>query len=404
MEQLPLNNNRKPYIEMYLPFYSVLALYKVGPLPLSTIGLMFVLFLMAHDNHGKIRARRDNRYLVFLGYVVIRDIIRMLLGHDAIQTQLNRIMEYSIVYVLVLIVCSEGFNEDRLYKSWKIAGLLYSIGLVYQLIFVYIFGQRVGPISLIPGYSIGTNEYLLKVSRPSSFFTEPASFANAMIPLEFMALRRRDMRVATIVSLIILSSTSTVGIILSVILWVATLLRKETKTRTKVIAISSLAVIVFFFLNLSIFNESLSKLIQVVEGGSTFGSRVMTGFEIVKAQSLPELIIGTEYNELSSFIRDHSILFSRESIVRLYWNNGQGDVFINTFSQIIFRYGIVGLLLFVLPLINYVKSKTYSAKAFSIMVIAAIFGQSMLLNSYYFMVIMILLLFEHNKAQEVIIK
>lgn len=404
MEQVPLNNNRKPYIETYLPFYSVLAIYKVGPLPLSTIGLMVVLLLMAHDNHGRIRARRDNRYLIFLGYVVIRDIIRMLLGHDEIQTQINRLIEYSIVYVLVIFVCAEGFNENRLYKSWKIAGLIYSIGLLYQLVLVNVFGQRVGPISLIPGYSIRPNDYLMMVSRPSSFFTEPASFVNAMIPLEFMALRRRDFRVATVVSLIILSSTSTVGIILSAILWVATLWRRESKKRTKVIAIISLAVIVYFFSNLSIFNESLSKLIRVAEGGSTFGSRVVTGFEIVKAQSLPELIIGTEYNELANFIRDHSLLFSQDSIVGLYWNNGQGDVFINTFGQLMFRYGIVGLILFLLPLINYMKSKTYSAKAFSIMVVAAIFGQSMLLNSYYFMVIMLLLLYEHVKAQEEIIE
>lgn len=397
MQQTTISANRKPYIEYYLPFYSVLAFYKIGPLPASTIGLIIVLLLVARNNHGIVKIKKNSWYLVFFAYIVLRDVLRFLIGYDDIQTQLNRLIEYVIVFLVVLAICSEGFNEDKLYKSWKIAGLIFSIGLIYQLFQIYVLGQRVTPISIIPGYDIRPNGIALLVSRPSSFFAEPASFVNAMIPLEFMALRRKEFKIATVVSLIIISSTSTVGIVLSAILWWTALWRKEAKAKTKVISILSIIVIIYVFSNFSIFDSSASKLLQVAEGGSTFGSRVITSFEIVHAENLVQKIIGTEYNDVNSFISQHSSQFSSDSVVNMYWNGGRGNVFLNTFGQLMLRYGIVGLILFLMPLLQYLKSSTYQAKPFVIMVIAAIFGQSMLLNSYYFMVIMILILYEHYK-------
>ena len=393
MAQANVRENRKHYIEYFLPFIVLLSPYRFGPVSADTIGLAIVAFLVALQNHGRIKIIKEIRpFLFFWGYVVIRDIFRMVLGTDPLQTQINRMVEYLISFILLIIVCSEEFDDDKLYKVWKIAGLVFGLGLLYHFVQIYILGQRVVPISLIPGYSIRSDDTIGTI-RPCSFFPEPASFVNAMVPLEFLALRKRDFKVAIFTTISILISTSTVGIILTVVLWATSFMQKDLKVRTKVFMIILSIGIVFAFANLDLFGASLTKLLLAAEGGSTFGSRVTGSFEVIGAESLFEKIVGTNYNEVNRYIDTHSSLFASRSIVQIYWRGGTGNVFLNTFGQLFFRYGLIGFILFLSPLISFLRSQNYQAKAYVVMVIVAIFGQTMLLNSYYFMTVAFLILF-----------
>ena len=127
-------------------------------------------------------------------------------------------IEYIVIYFLVFIICSQSLDEDRLFKVWKIAGVIYALGLLIQVIQIYFLGQRIAPISIIPGYELRTEGNIAQL-RPSSFFAEPASFVIAMLPLEFLSIKRKDYKWAVFTTISILLSASTVGIILSVILW-----------------------------------------------------------------------------------------------------------------------------------------------------------------------------------------
>lgn len=399
MAQASFRENRKHYIEYFLPFFALLAPYRFGPVSADTIGLIVVAGLMIIRNQGRVKVLREFRpFLYFLAYVIFRDVIRMILGSDTIQTQMNRIIEYLINYALVFVVCSEDFDDDKLYKVWKIAGFIYSLGLLYHLVQIYIMGQMITPISIIPGYSIRATDTITSV-RPCSFFSEPAAFVNAMLPLEFLALRKRDLKIAFFVTIIILASTSTVGIILSIVLWSTSFLERDLKTRYKFLLIIATIGMIYLFANLDIFGASLSKLLLAAEGGSTFGSRVTGSFEIVGAESWIERIIGTNYNEVGGFIATHNGMFSSRSIIQIYWKNGTGDVFLNTFGQLFFKYGLIGFILYMTPLIMFLRDKNYAAKQYVIMVIFAVFGQTMLLNSHYFMTIMLLMLFSKTDAQ-----
>ena len=113
-----------------------------------------------------------------------------------------------------------------------------------------------------------------------------------------------------------------------------------------------------------------------------------------------EKIIGTNYNEVKGFISAHSFSFLQKSIVQVYWRSGEGNVFLNTFGQLFFKYGLIGFLLFMIPLVKYLRNKLFEAKPFVIMMMFAIFGQTMLLNSYYFMNIMLVVLFSKVTSSE----
>jgi hypothetical protein len=393
MPQTNVRENDKHYVELFLPFIVLLSPYKIGPVSTDTIGLIIITLLLAVKHHGKIKISSEFKpFLAFLAYVVLRDMVRMVLGTDSFQTQANRMIEYVINFFLMIAVCSEGFDDEKLYKVWKIAGIIYTIGLAYHLVQIYILGLRVVPISLVPGYSIRATDNIT-YNRPSSFFPEPASFVNAMIPLEFLALRKRDIKIAIFTTVAILASTSTVGVILSIILWSASFFQRDLKTRTKFIMIVATIGIVYAFANFDLFGASFTKLLLAAEGGSTFGSRVRGSLEIVSAESWLEKIVGTNYNEVNGFIATHASMFSTKSTVQIYWRGGSGSVFLNTFGQLFFKYGLIGFILFMVPLIRYLRKNTYQAKPYIIMIIAAVFGQTMLLNSYFFMTMMLIVLF-----------
>lgn len=385
-------------IELLLPFFHLFSQYQVWILSIGSIFLMLVAGLSLVMKSGKVRFLDSYRpYIAFLVYVVIRDIFRAVFGPDLFQTQMNRMIEYIVIYFLVFIICSQALDENKLFKVWKIAGVIYTIGLLIHVVQIYILGQRIAPISIIPGYALRPEGNITQI-RPSSFFAEPASFVIAMLPLEFLSIKRKDYKWAVFTTISILLSASTVGIILSVILWASSLLSKDTSAKRKLIIVLLAVAIVGVFMNMDVFDTSLSKFIQVASGESTFGSRVQNGFDVIRRQSFLSFVFGTNYNDVQTFVSDNFTKFSSSPLLLTYWRNHR--IFLNTFSRLIFQYGIIGLLLFLFPLFTYMKSKSYVAKPMVIMVLVAIFGQTMLLNTYYFTMVMIFILYDkHSKLE-----
>ena len=381
-------------IEVFLPFFHLLSQYSIWILSIGSIVLIFIAGLSLVKLSGKIKVLDSyKQYIAFLGYVVIRDIIRAGLGPDLFQTQLNRMIEYIVLYILVFIICSQALDEEKLYRVWKIAGIIFSLGLAFQVVQIYFLGQRISPISIIPGYVLRPEGNITQI-RPSSFFAEPASFVIAMLPLEFLSIKRKDYKWAVFTTISILLSASTVGIILSVILWASSLFSKDTSAKRKLIIVLLAIAIVGVFMNMDVFDTSLSKFIQVASGESTFGSRVQNGFDIIRRQSFLSFVFGTNYNDVQSFVSDNITKFSSSPLLLTYWRNHR--IFLNTFSRLIFQYGIIGLLLFLFPLFTYLRNKSYVAKPMVIMVLVAIFGQTMLLNTYYFTMVMIFILYDNQ--------
>lgn len=378
-------------LEYFLPFYPLLVQYNIGPTSLGNIGLIIVALYIIIKQRYIIEIKSKYKYFVlFIIYAVFRDILRMIITVNYSQTYVNRIAEYVIIFLAVLIVCNKRFEEKKLYFTWKIAASIYIGGLIFHMIQLYVLGQPITPISIIPGYSLRIKE-MVATLRPSSFFSEPAAFVSAILPLEFLALKNKEIKWAIIVTFFVLCSTSTVGIILSLVLWSCFLISSTETIKTKIVIFVSAIVIIVLFINLNIFSTSLSKLLDVSFGGSTFESRIAVGFDIIKTQPIETLFFGTNYGEASSYVTQNISKFAPSSSVLVYYR--ANSIFLNTFSKIIFMYGFLGVFLFYLPLVKALQNSKYSAKSYIIMVIVATFAQTMLLNAAYFEMIIIVINF-----------
>ena len=380
----------------FLPFYLLLAQYD----NILFIGLGNIIFLLI-TGIKLIKGRlyfydKDKPVLAFYMYVLLRDLMHGLFSTGATQQeQLHRIIIYSMLIFLVCIN-TDVLYEDVLYKSWKIAGLIFGGAVVIDAIQIAAFKTAIHPISIIPGYKL-VESY--KTLRPCGFFTEPASCATAIIPLVFLSLKRRDIKWAIMSTVFVALTTSSVGIILVGALWGLYTLnaKKLQKKFGMILMMSVMAVLVIF---LPIFSDTVNKLVSVAEGGSTFGSRVLASFELLKVLKPTEWLVGANSVSAGQFIRLNATRFTSPSMAILYARQApEADVFINTFTNLIFRYGIIGLLLFLnifrVKLIN----KNYNAKEYAIVTLIAIFGQSILLNSIFFMILSILQLYEADAKQ-----
>lgn len=381
-------------IEVYLPFYYLLSQYNVLLIGAGAIGLLIVALLTCSRNGYVIHWHKTYKYFsLFIGYVIIRQLLTIFAGFNDSTTVLHSVMNITLSALLIVIVCNTNFDEDVLYKSWKIAGIIYVAGIIYHLIALYIIGRAVTPITILPG--MARTEYSL---RPLSFFQEPAAFCTAIMPLLFLALKRKKYLTATWVTLAILASTSSVGVVLSCVLWGYYILTGfEISIGRRIGIVIVLIAILIVFFNAPVFSDTISKLQAVSEGGSTWNSRVAGGFEVIASMNIFQWIFGSSMWS-DTYVSMNLSKFASGSVVRYYYA-ADSSIFLNTFAQYLFNYGLIGFSIFVKMLMVFFKGK--STRGFIVMFIIAIFGQTYAVGgSAFCMVIIILMLYAVKESKD----
>ena len=267
--------------------------------------------------------------------------------------------------------------------------------MVYHIIQLYFLGNPIHPISIIPGYTLGASN--LSLYRPCSFFSEPAAFASAMLPLVFLAIKRKEYIVAVLASIMIIASTSTVGIVLLAVLWFYTITVSEIRLRTKIFISIFLVGVMLYLFTSPIFLASFEKLNGVISGEGTFGTRIAVGFGVISSMDLWQWIFGSNTIDVSNFVSMHLGQLSGNRAVMSYFYAGR--LFLNSFTSLIYNYGIIGLMLYFKTILKRFQRPEYGAKPLLLMHVVSLFGQSTMLNSLFFQMIILLSFYDVAKVE-----
>ena len=388
-------SNRNHILEMLIPFFGVFEPYKISIIPVTAI-ILFVIIVSRGRMNFKI-TKQTQPYLMFVGYMVLRDVLHMFFSvSDPIGTQFNRLLESVVLYALIFVACNNDFDEGILFRWWKIAGVIFGVGMLYHVFQLFVLGQEVYPISVIPGYDIAhvAGETSL---RPTSFFSEPAAYVVSMMPLLFLSLKRKSLKWSALSTFLIVVSTSTVGVILSAVLWMVFILSEKKSLRISVLYTSFVVLFVALFLYLPVFSDTLQKLEDVSAGESTWGSRVKGPFQMIAAMNWGELPFGTDILDFKEFVFRNLDKIPVQSVPYQRVMSGD-DAFFNTIALIIFRYGIVGLFLY----LRMFKGKLFNRRSefnmYAIMMIVASFGQGSISSPSIPMIV--LLLYANRKVNQ----
>ena len=323
-----------PIFEWALPVFCILQYYTYGFL---SVGLIMIYVLTALCFYADSKWYIYKPIVYFLIYILFNNLIKMLFIQEVSSEYYNTILE-KIASFLVLVAVSSRINENQLYKSWTIVAAPVLAGMVFQSFMAYGLQKPVSPISILPISSEMARQWTISSLRPSSLFSEPSAFVWFMLPLLFLAIKRGKYVFAIIINLAMFLSTSTTGILLSLLLWLAFSVFMPRSRKEKILSIILVIAFVLLLAFLSVFSFSKEKLITTDIGDSF---RLGYGFKILSTMPKNQWLFGVPYSSVASYITDSGNVPASWYDIRIPYFS-----FVNAFCQNFIQYGLIGTILY----------------------------------------------------------
>lgn len=394
-----ITNIFKDNIWLYLLFLfiPILNVYSFGVGNIALIALLLVAI------YGLISGNvfKKQKLFLFLGFLVIFHEAIFYVMYNVPKTSgtwFNRIVE-ELLFVISIATFVNVFDLGKLYKWWRLVGVLFMIGLFYHSIEYYVFNHNVDMIKL-PFLPLSDNKVFEKIltidyTRPRSFFTEPSHYASFMLPLLFLNLLYKDYKYGAINMVFLLLSTSSLGIV-SGVFFLIVMSFKHTSFKIKLLLIIFLIIGYFCFLNMDIFQYARDKI--ATSNGGDESSRLRLFFTASVWAELPVdlKILGIPNFSIGDFLLQNSKYIPNQLVWVL-----QDESSINYASSIWFVAVKFGLVVWIVYLFFYIRNiqKSWSSPIlyYALMIFVATFIQSCFLNSIFMSQIVLMLVLLNNK-------
>lgn len=320
------------FYELWFALYSILVGYKYS---FPIFALMLVIMALWGFIKSKKRIYFPKPLFWLTIYVVIHEVILRILLKRVPEYFDSNLLSYIIVLSSIPFITT-ALNYRKLVGSLNWVAIICMIGLVYQYI-IMMAGGEVHPIKLpfMPEMDETSRLYSV-IMRPSSFFWEPQSYCSFMLVPQFIAFSEKKIAWASIITLSMLLSGSTTGIITSVVIFLLYMLSGElSKKVRKRLAFVAIA-IGFFFLSSSLFDKGRDKM-ENVDYEKT--SRLYNGPVLVAHMPHSDLMFGGIAASVPDYYFEGKAPGARLLEKADY-------VYVSTIWLAIVKFGIVGLLLY----------------------------------------------------------
>ncbi len=286
-----------------------------------------------------------------------------------------------IVTIVLYLFCgcsvaiiAKHVDKDALYKCWKFLGILVGIIVVYQFVQLTFLHHSVHAINVLPLTSADIEacvNWTVDHDRPVSFFTEPAAVVSFLTPLLAMAQQKRDYLTSISVSVFILLTASTSGLIVLLIMWSTVLSQIKFSALTYVLVTSCSAVILYLFLATDLFATSVQKVLYETSGDSSnMYVRVIMGWNIFFNLDLRSMLMGIPDIDLTNFALNHASEYVNAMVL---WGD---DIYTNSAQKVFLFSGFIGAFVYIWMLYKLYKSIEKGAKPFFWTVVVLMFFSS----------------------------
>jgi len=363
--------------EVLIAMYPIIAGYAYGMIHLNDI-MLFILCIMAYRKTHLLRQYKHLKILAIL--IVLHEAFLWFYLPDKPLYMLNNTLSI-LLCILSISIIVPAIDFKKYIHSIVLISIICTIGLVYHFLLVKT-GHTVTPIKLPFLPDLPKTSRLYEVGdRPVSFFWEPASYANYMlIPMMYFLIRRKFLIVAAIMLALFLSTSST-GVMLSLImLFLYSVLGKNTKIWLRVFLFIFLLVMIYVLLNTDIFSASVNK-IQNTDIETT--SRLFNGPELFRIMPFSYFITGVPYANITDYFFQSAEGHMSFLMVK------EDSVFIPTFYLIIAKYGIGVFLVYLYSYIKPLYRNRELLSYVSVLFIAFFFASTALGSNYAYQMIFI---------------
>ncbi len=325
-----LNLREVGLLELLLASTQMLSGYSLAGIPLML--LMWVLMISVVILRGKFRFRPYKPMLVLALYWFVHETAILLIDNTNINSLIGQIIYFTGFFCLY-----SQLDVKKLRGTFNWIAIISIAGLLYQWSLV-LNGGLVHPLE-IPGLGMPEGRFEQEIPRPSGFYMEPAAVVSFMvIPLMFAMIDRKYLWM-TIMILSIFLTTSTTGIIGVFIMMIASLFIQKRISKSSIVIILLGGLLVYVLLNSSFFEMGVDKLVAT-DGGSN-EHRLEQGVYVVSTMHPTEMIFGVPYSSSA-----HYCLAGRAPNVAVYGSGEDASVYVSTFWELLLRFGIVGLIIY----------------------------------------------------------
>lgn len=367
-------------LELLFALTLMLAGFNLQEIPLSVL-MWVILIIGAIIRKGSIKMKSIKPLTIFIGYWLLHDTILMVIA----DVNMGRMIAQAI-YFLAVPILYPALDYHKLRGALNWVALITMAGLLYQWIIIT-SGGGVHPLE-IPGLEMSKGRLEFLTVRPSSFFMEPAACVAFMIcPLAFAIMDKKHIWVGALILSIFLT-TSTTGLVLSFIILGASLVGQRTKKGSKIVIIIMGGMLFYALTHFAAFQTGVDKFNSTETESDV---RLAQGPYIVGTMHPEEFIFGAAY----ATAYDYCVSGRAPNVDYL-----GTVVFMSTFWQMILRYGIIGLILYIMIYIRLFKMSR-TAWPLLICLLATLFSDpDMFSNNYCFRLVILLVIAEHEMQEK----
>jgi hypothetical protein len=360
------------FIEILFPLSILLASYSIRGISLTfwILGLYSVAAVLTFKGKYYI-----NKFIVFFVlFTIFQQILVIGVNGSGISTIFNNTLE-SILVTFIVVVISNRIRIRHIHRAYLVISLIAMIGIIIQAFQVYVQGNAVVPFQIIPGLLGDTAQWNRPMHRPMGFFVEPEAYATFILPLLYLLLQKKKLIISAIVTFSILLSTSTLGVLMTGLMWIW-FIKKSKLNIAKKIAISLMIIIVVLIFSQShLFQYAFLKLVNI---DISDNARLSQGFHIWFQMPFRDKIIGIGRISLIDYILNNSIWLP--SMITA--SGPHKWSYVTTIAGVLIHYGIIGGIAFGGFLLKLLKDKK-GDRFIIICIIALSFGRTLLFNSFF---------------------
>ena len=306
----------------------------------------------------------------------------------------------NIIIVSIIICFSRYYINDKFIGIYQFISILCVIYIYFQIILFY--EKKIILTGAIPFLKVDEVYYdFFHISysnnirfRPSSFFSEPSHYSLYILPSLCLLLFKeshRKIRISEIIYLIassfsILLSGSWNGIIMMIIIYFYFIFyrlhnRYHNKVLTIVLIIICIAVIILQF-NKIILSENVFLSLFSIKSEY----RIWRGFDLYSKLPLFDKVFGIGYRNLTNYHNRYNIssIFDASNSMVNY-------EYLNMLSQILIYSGLIGLIIFIIGVIDLFSKSISGSRAIIICFIILGISSSILLDPTWMLYICLIL-------------
>ena len=370
-------------------YYVVGSVYLNSYLMIVLFSIMIVLFILNGLKIDLIKLF----LLIFLFYFLCATLFHLAI--ESYEVNVGNLLLMCLVSFVVVILFDAKLAKNIFIKTYSFFSIALLWYFIVQLLLYYVFGIKIGGqipfLSLHEGFilsnhTFGISESTFYISF-SSLFSERAHLVLYCTPFLYLKmfgiqqLVKKSIPISVIVSFLLILTFSGSAIIMVGICWITFLLfgLKTSFVKKMVYSAGLLFILSSMYYLLSTtqaFNSIFERLFVSENGSSKADYRIYRGFALFFNMPFERCVFGIGFKNLFSY----STTIGLSSI---YDSDLANAEYLNSVSQVLIYFGIIGALILVLAYYYMFKKGTTVSNSTLISFIIFSFSSSIFLDAYW---------------------